>query len=326
MSKQRDDNDLAKAGELPEDAAAGAKVMAEGPRVLTVQQLLEDARQRATATKCRKSCSTGNWRLDKATGGIRPGHVWVFGAETNWGKSSWLIMLADVNLRKGSRVLIVTSEDDQSLYGDRLMVRRSRVNARRLRDGELTAEEIQKVTNTAAKGELLPVFLDARGLTAEQTTAHMAELITTHKIDLVLIDYLQEMRSGERHQDRRNEVAQVASMLRTAIKRCGSSGVIFSQITITEGKKRPDKNSIRESRDVGNGAEAIILGCNVTDEKSGAILRREVFVDKAKDGPKGYTLELQWNADLACFETQADPETERAAAVHDSMDGMFDEG
>lgn len=325
MSKQRDDNDLAKAGELPADQAAGAKVIAEGPRVLTVQQLLEEARSRATQPKSSRACSTGNYRLDGATGGIRPGHVWVFGAETNWGKSSWLVMLADVNLRAGKRVLIITTEDDQSIYGDRLMVRRSRVNARRLRDRELTDEEIQRVTNTAAKGEPLPVFLDARGLTAEQTTEHMVELMTVHKIDLVMLDYLQELRIGGRVQDRRNEVSEVASMIRTAIKRCGRAGVIFSQITVDDSKKRPDKHSIRESRDVSNGAEAILLGCNVLGN-DGAILKREILVDKSKDGPKGYTLELQWNPDLACFETQADPDTERAAAVHDSMDGMFEEG
>lgn len=325
MSKQRDENDLAKAGQLPEDQAAGAKIIAEGPRVLTVQQLLEDARARATQPKGSKACSTGNYRLDMATGGIRPGHVWVFGAETNWGKSSWLIMLADVNLRAGKRVLIITTEDDQSIYGDRLMVRRSRVNARRLRDRELTKEEVQRVTDTVAKAEPLPVFLDARGLTAEQTTEHMQELLTVHKIDLVMLDYLQELRIGGRVQDRRNEVSEVASMIRTTIKRCGRAGVIFSQITVDDSNKRPNKHSIRESRDVSNGAEAILLGCNVLD-KAGNITSREILVDKSKDGPKGYTLELKWNSDLACFETQADPATEKSAAHHEDMNGMFEEG
>lgn len=325
MSKQRDENDRAIAGTLPEDPAGDAEVVVEGPRVLTVQQLLEDSRKRATTPRHQKACSTGSHQLDSMSGGIRPGYVWVFGAETNWGKSSWLVMLADVNLRRNKRVLILTSEDDQAIYGDRLMARRARVNARRLRDGQLSPEEIQRVTNAAAKGEPLPVFLDARGNTAEEAVAHMRELVDTYKIDLVLIDYLQEFRSGSRHQDRRNEVAMVASMLRSAVKRCGAAGVIFSQITIDAGKKRPDKNSIRESRDVSNGAEAVVLGCNVLDER-GDIAGRELFVDKMKDGPKGYTIALDWNPDFACFDTQADPATEMSAAHHEDMNGMFEEG
>ncbi len=130
MSK--DLNDKHQANELPADPGLGATPMAsEVPRIRTVAELLHGGQARANSKLTRAMCTTGHYRVDDATGGLKPGFVWVFGADTNWGKSSFLIMLADENIKANRRVLIVSAEDDEKLYGDRLLVRRSRVNADR---------------------------------------------------------------------------------------------------------------------------------------------------------------------------------------------------
>lgn len=329
MSSVPDDNDLAMQGRAPKDLEDSTRLMnptpvGGKPRLLTVKELLDASAERALSRKPRGSCTTGVNKLDDATGGLRPGHVWVFGADTNWGKSSFLIMVADENMKKRKRVLIVSSEDDESIYGDRLMVRRSQVNAKRYRDRNLGDEEMARVADVVSEARPDPVFLDARGKPAEQVAAQVKWAIREHSIDIVMYDYLQEFRSSKRYQDRRNEVSEVAAMLREAIKSSGKTGIIFSQITVSADKKYPDKHSIRESRDVSNAAEVIVLGFTPTADitrQDGSVVveagKKCALVDKAKDGIKG-AVELDWNEEQASFI--------EVAGEYDVFDGEFESG
>lgn len=329
MSSALDDNDLAQQGRGPKDLEDNTKPMnptpvGGKPRILTVKELLDASASRAMSLVSRHSCTTGVNKLDDATGGLRPGHVWVFGADTNWGKSSFLIMLADENMKKKRRVLIVSSEDDESIYGDRLMVRRAKVNAKRYRDRKLSPEELVSVADVVAQAQPDPVFLDARGKQAEQVAAQVKWAIREFAIDVVCYDYLQEFRSSKRYQDRRNEVSEVAAMLREPVKTLGKTGIIFSQITVSPDKKYPDKHSIRESRDVSNAAEVIVLGFTPTasiTRADGSVVveggKKCALVDKAKDGIKG-AVELDWNEEQASFiEIQGE---------YDVFDREFDSG
>lgn len=312
-----------------------APVKVDPDRVLTVKDLLCDSMERALSRAKHTKCTTGVYGLDKKTGGMRPGHVWLLGADTSWGKSSFAIMLADVNMAQGKRVLIVSTEDASSLYGDRLMVRRARVDAERFRDRKLLPKEMQMVTDVAAKALPMPVFLDCIGEKVERAAKRIEKAINELDIDMVILDYLQELRAEKRTQDRRNEVADVASAVRTIIKRANKTGIILSQITVSEGKKYPDKHSIRESRDVSNGAEVILLGFTPKEQittKSGTTIdagQKCVLVDKAKDGTTG-AVAMQWDPDSACFDEIEDPEMRRfrdnVGDINDYLPDGFEDG
>jgi len=319
--KSSDENDDLKNGRAskdPKDGTAPIPIVdgkrVPAPTVLTVKELMEESAARAMGEARQEFCTTGIHRLDDATGGLRPGHVWVFGADTSWGKSSFLVMIADDNIKKGKRVLIVSAEDAPTMYGDRLVVRRSMVRAKQYRDRSLSFEEKRRVQDMVRAAESVPVYLDARGKRAEWVAAEVKIAVAKHGIDLVAYDYLQEFRSSKNHQDRRNEVAEVAAALRESIKTTGVTGIIFSQITVSEGKKHPDKHSIRESRDVSNAAEAVLLGFIPEKPIIAKKDKREVakagqkciLIDKAKDGLRG-VVALKWDNDSACFISEPKP-------------------
>lgn len=333
MTGSPDINDRARTGALPTDPKQGARPMNERARnaaarelrVLSVKQVLQASMDRAIDTRPLPRCTTGHWEIDQATGGMRPGHVWVFAAETSWGKSSWLISIADENIRDGKRVLIVSSEDTEELYGDRLMARRARVVASHLRDKTLTPLELERVTRTAAQGEDIPLFVDARGVFLEDALPRIDRIIKSENVDLVAFDYLQEFKTKQRFQDERVRFREIARMQRDVVKDNKRTGIIFSQITEIAGKKYPDKNSIRESRDVANAAEAILIGYEPKEliDREGAdpILpgTKCVKIDKAKDGWKKQ-VPLRWNGECACFELVAPPEPEAHEMTNDDWD------
>jgi replicative DNA helicase len=311
-----DQADLHAAGKPLPDAKTNVRPIALNvPRVMTVLDLLTASVMKLNEPKD-FNCTTGHYLLDKITGGFRPGFSWLFGATTSWGKSSFLISVVDNNIRAKKRVLIVTSEDAEEIYGDRLMVRRAKVDAMRYRDKKLHDFEREQVDAVLASGEELPVFVDARRYPVEDLVGHLAKVIREHQIHLVAFDYVQEFRSKRRFQDERVKFREIASMLRHVAKDAKIASILFSQLTTSENTKMPTRDNIRECRDMAHAAEVIILGFEPTDaiEHDGKLIAAKgskcLFVDKVKNGPRNRIVPMRWNNDQASFDTVLDPEQE----------------
>ena len=275
--------------------------------VYSVRELLEEAAVRSQSREQTTRGTTGHHQIDRLTGGLRPGHSWVVAAESSWGKTSFLISVADENLKRGKRVLIVSFEDPRTMYADRLLCRRAKVNAMRLRDRMLTAAERDSIAEIARLAEDVPVYIEAGSLTIEQLAKQVERVVRTEGIHLVAWDYLQEAKSGKRYQDERVRFRETASIMRSVGRKLDCCTMILSQITEQTGKKYPDKNSVRECRDVSNAAEHILIGFtpeeNIVSDGKIVVLggTKCIKVDKAKDGRKG-TVAMKWNEDSACFE------------------------
>lgn len=321
MSEAKDQADLHKAGKPLPDSKSNVRPLALNvPRVLTVKDLLE-----ASVVKLREAkggnCTTGHKELDRITGGFRPGFTWLFGATTSWGKSSFLVQVADDAIRAGKRVLIVSSEDTEEVYGDRLMVRRARVDAMRYRDQKLEPDEFHRVAEVALHAEEIPVFVDARRYPVEDLAGHLTNIIREHKVDLVAFDYVQEFRTKRRFQDERVKFKEIASVLRHVTKSAKISGIIFSQLTTGENTKIPTRDNIRECRDMAHAAEVIVLGFEPPtrlDMGNGRFIEpgtKCVFVDKVKNGPRNRVVPMDWNESLAAFESSADIERRRLESL-----------
>ena len=330
-----DENDRLLAGKLPENPFRGCDPMNQAARdhedqnpiVLTVREVLKECAEEAIASKPRVTVNTGVWALDDATGGIGEGDVWLLGAETNWGKSCFAVMLADITIRRGYGALIVSTEDGPKRYGNKLLLRRSRVNAKRFRLGKLTSEDMGKIDAVVRAAEAKPVYLDARGKSSEVTARQVDRVLTQHpNIRLVVYDYAQEFRSSARHQDRKNELAAIGKMLRAPVQLHGRCGIIMSQITKQEGKTWPDKDSIRDCRDLSNAADAIMMGFTPLKniERNGDVIvaagQKSIFIDKVKEGDKGFFVPMDWDDESKCFNETKPPED----PWHNDFDNMHD--
>lgn len=312
---KRDENDKLRAGALPEDPFEGDTMSADVPRILTVQDLLHGSLSRATARDRHVYGTSGHYRIDQATGGLRPGDVWVIGADTSWGKSSLAVMIADENLKLGKRALIVSAEDSEANYGDRLLRRRSRVPAERIRHRQLTAADHDAMAAVVAKGEALPVFIDARGRPVEWLAPRCKLAIVEHSIDIVIFDYVGAFVGKLRQQDRRNMVHYIARVLTDIAKTAvpgGIAGVILSQLTPSDEESIPGKYAIRDSKDLTQMSEVTLIGFLAPrdiPEKGIAKGERCIRLAKVKEGPAGGLVRLAWCPATACFDGTYDDES-----------------
>lgn len=341
MSGAKDEADHLKAGTASNDPEVGTKKVASRvPEVLSLKDIMGMSTEQAFSKLDDSGIlTTSHYKLDKITGGFRRGFTWLLGADTSFGKTSFLIAIADDNLKAGKRVLIVSGEDPAILYGDRFMVRRARVNAMNYRDHRLAKDEAQRVLDARAKAEPVPVYVNSSDWKLEDLAPHLMTIVREHKIDLIAFDYIQELTSKRRFQDERLKFKELARICRLVAKQSNISGLILSQLTFNQdGKtKIPNRHNIRECRDIANASEVILIGFEPdTDilDKNKAVLvpagTKCMLVDKVKNGPRGSKVALDWNVDGAFFETVRDPDKERIeqeaarwADVGDDFDSRY---
>lgn len=269
------------------------------------------------------------WELDQDG-------LFLLGDFTVTHNSSLLIGICDENMRLGKRPLIVSSEDDENVYGDRFMLRRSRVNATRLRDARLTDEEMNAVADVASRGEKKPIFLCGRGKTAEVMCKQADALIKSEGIDLIFFDYIQEFRTDKQFKDERLMYKAIGSMFRNVIKGNQITGMIMSQLTNPDGLKAPNKSMIRECKDLANAAEYVALGYTATEairrpfpdgrpDPNGEILieagAKVVKIDKGKDGNKKIAA-MKWDTNSNCFDVVSIPPNQYDDLYEGFQDGF----
>lgn len=275
---------------------------------MTVKGLLFDALSGALQPLAGGIMTTGFSAIDEVTGGIRAGDTFVFGAETNFGKTAMAVLLWHLALlREGIRPCVVSFEDAPNLYARRLLAMRAKISALRLRDHKLRRYEIDAANDVVAKAEDHPSFIDARGRTVESVAADMRSLAASDGINFWLVDYLQAIDTVKDFgKERRLHLNHCVRQLINVFQQTGGAGYIFSQITKDPNKKHPDKESLRDTKDLAIMVTCVMLGLLETVQKDVGgqptnFQQRSIFVDKVKDGPSKFTLDVEWNSLFAGF-------------------------
>jgi replicative DNA helicase len=323
-SVTRDDTDRAVLGQLPADPREDAKLVTDAPVLRTAKDLLVGAMHRAINPSRRVIVPTGHHKIDQMTGGFYPTSSWLIGADTGKGKSTLATAFVDKFESNGMGGIIVSLEDAEELYADRLLLRRARrsqhekINADHLRLGKLTPDELRLMTDVAAQARPDPIFLDAIGRSGEWVARAVDEMLEAlPNVGLVVLDYIGEADSEKQNEDRRNELRKMGRLLRQAVKSRKRCLIMLSQITLDE--KNPDRfprrNQIRDCKDLVNAAEVVamlgIAQVEVTDRDGNAIVRpgeRALLLDKVKRGHTGF-VRLHWDDEAACFVDVEDDRT-----------------
>jgi replicative DNA helicase len=157
------------------------------------------------------------------------------------------------------------------------------------------------------KSEPVPVYLDGRSVPFERLCHQIGHVMDEHAIDLVMLDYIQECRTKKKHEDDRRMFREIARLFRATVKSRHKSGIILSQLTVSDQTKAPTKYDVRECKDMSMGAEVVAIGwmpaADIKDKHGDVVVeggKRALIIDKAKDGIRG-TVQLDWDNRSACF-------------------------
>lgn len=257
--------------------------------VRSVAELLNGVFVRASTEKPGFGCPSGFATIDKLLGGFRRGMVTILGASTSWGKSSFALRTASACSEVGKRVILVSGEDTEDTYGARIMAKRANVSALSIRDNQLDYKELSRMSAAVQDAEQDPFFVNGIGKTAEELAEAIRLICAKRDIDLVIVDYLQAFSCSRRCQDRRVELGHIARCFIEAIKISGSSGLVLSQLKRLENNKPASMSDLKESGDLENMAEHVIVGWierDKPDDEDSDNWHRFLAVEKNKDGPR----------------------------------------
>ena len=245
--------------------------------------------------------------LDKMTAGFQPGDLVILAARPSMGKTSLALNIAANAANNGASVGIFSLEMGAEQLTLRLLSTESGIGHQNIRNATITSDEWVELTNVAARLAQMPMFIDdTAGLDIMALRTKARKLKAQSGIDLLVIDYLQLLHSGKRHENRHQEVSEISRTLKALAKELGVPIIALSQLSRAVDSrmdKRPMLSDLRESGAIEQDADVIMfLYRDVVynpDTEQPAL--SELIVGKQRNGPTG-TVNLTFLRELTKFE------------------------
>ena len=187
----------------------------------------------------------------------------VIGARPGIGKTAWALNIARTVALQGS-VLFFSLEMSAQELGERFICALAGVRLRDLRARTIADERIADVYKAAQEAEKmgLQIIYDPR-----TTLASLKSIARRHRakgeIALIVVDYLQLMRSGGREESRWQEVSSISRELKVLARELEVPVLALSQLNREVESHwesgKPKLSQLRESGAIEQDADAVML-------------------------------------------------------------------
>jgi replicative DNA helicase len=271
------------------------------------QRRLEQIEQMAGRPEMITGVPTGFTDFDQMTSGLQRQDLIIIAARPSMGKTALALNMAQYAAKNGNTVGIFSLEMSAEQLVSRLLCSEARVDAHRLRTGYLNREEWARLADALRRLCETQVFIDdTPGTTVLEMRAKSRRLKAEHRLDLLIIDYLQLMSGRGRNESRQQEVSQISRDLKGLAKELDVPVMALSQLsraTETRSDHRPQLSDLRESGSIEQDADVVCFiyreeVYNQSDENRGVA---ELIVGKQRNGPTG-TAQLAFLKEFTRFE------------------------
>lgn len=264
--------------------------------------------------------STGFSVLDEMTSGLHPAEMIVIAARPSMGKTALAMNIAEHVAIEGRKpVAIFSLEMSAQQLVQRLLCSRARVNSKKVRDGFLAERDFSTLTSAASKLADAQMFIDdTAGLNILELRAKARRLKSQHDIQLVVVDYLQLLRSTSRRgQDNRQiEISEISAGLKSLAKELSIPVVVLAQLNRNpenrtgDSKGRPRLSDLRESGSIEQDADFVGLlvreeyYADTDEERQESEGKADLIIAKQRNGPTG-DVPLTFIKEFTRFEDRA---------------------
>lgn len=276
----------------------------------TFQEIHETANRGETIT----GLPTGFSALDKMTAGMHPGDLVIVAGRPGMGKTAFALNVAYNACEKAKTPVAVFSlEMPKGQLVRRLLGSEARVDGNRIRTGQLHKDDWPKLADAAGSLSELPIWIDdTPAISMVELRAKARRLRAEVGLSLLVVDYLQLMRSGSRNDSREQEISEISRNLKALAKELELPIVALSQLNRgVESRgvkdKRPQLSDLRESGAIEQDADTIwfIYRDEVYNRDTDDQGIAEIIVGKQRAGPTG-TCRVRFFSEFTRFDDLAD--------------------
>ena len=212
-----------------------------------------------------KGIPTGYKRLDRMTNGLQAGALIVLAARPGMGKTSLAMNLVEnAALRAGKTCAVFSLEMPRTEIVQRLICSYANVSMKNALSGELSAKEWKKLMLAGDQLKKSNIYIDdSSRVTPAEILSKCRRLKTTAGgVDLIMIDYIQLMSSGDSKmaggENRQQEVASITRDLKIMAKELGVPVLALSQLRRIQSNE-PTLSDLRESGAIEQDADIVMF-------------------------------------------------------------------
>ena len=239
---------------------------------------------------------TGYTEFDMMTAGLQPTDLVILAARPAMGKTTFALNIAEYAAIKSKKAVAVFSmEMSAGQLAMRLISSVGRINATRLRTGQLEDEDWSRVTSAIRilKDQAKVFIDDTPGLSPDVLRSKARRLKREHDLGLIVIDYLQLMSVPGNNENRATEISEISRSLKGLAKELNVPVIALSQLNRsleTRTDKRPVMADLRESGAIELDADMIVFIYRddyYNKETSPDKGLAEIIIGKQRSGPTG---------------------------------------
>ena len=236
---------------------------------VAMDELLADAFDRIEDLHKNKGAlrglKTGFRDIDKKTAGFQKGDLIIVGARPAMGKTTFAQNLAyniaSIN-KKG--VLFFSMEMAANEIIDRMISDVSGVDNWKMRTGNLSDEEFQKIGDALGEMDEIPIYIDdTSSMTITELRNKARRAMHDHDIGIVIVDYLQLIQGSDRYKGQRvQEVTEISRGLKILARELEIPVVALAQLSRSvtgRDDPRPVLSDLRESGSIEQDADLVMF-------------------------------------------------------------------
>jgi len=250
---------------------------------------------------------SGYKKLDSMTSGFQKGDLIVIAGRPSMGKTAISLGLASYAAQTELSVGFFSLEMSAEQLTLRLLSVQTGIAHQNIRNANISSDEWLELTNVAAQLAGMKLFIDDTAMLSVMDLRSKArKLKAEHGLDLLIIDYLQLLRTNKKHENRHQEVSEISRTLKALAKELSIPIIALSQLSRAVDSrvdKRPMLSDLRESGAIEQDADLILFLYRdvVYNPETENPALAEFIIGKQRNGPTGI-LYMNFIRELTKFE------------------------
>ena len=250
---------------------------------------------------------TGFTDLDYQTAGMQPSDLVLIAARPSMGKTAFVLNIAQhVAFVQKLPVVIFSLEMSKEQLVNRMFSLESRVDAQKLRTGQLSDQDWEKLIESAGViGRSKLMIDDTPGISVPELRSKCRKLKLEQGLSMIIIDYLQLMSGSGRSDSRQQEISDISRSLKAIAREMKVPVLALSQLSRAVEQRpdhRPILSDLRESGAIEQDADVVMFiyrddYYNHDTDKKGV---SEIIIAKQRNGSLG-TVKLGWKGEFTWF-------------------------
>src|SRR5438445_1509237 len=245
---------------------------------------------------------SGFREIDYYTEGYTQGDFVVIAARPSVGKTSLALATTFEMAKRGHPVLLFTLEMDTKQIVSRFLALNSRMDLLALRTGNIID------TEAAAALHGLPILIDdTPGISIMELRTKARRASAHERIAVIVVDYIQLIRTGEDDENRVQEIATITRNLKSLAREPGVVVIGLSQLSRAAGDAagEPKLSTLREGGSLEQDSDVVVMLWKDREETPvGAPRLINGAVAKNRNGPTG-SFQLLFESEQARFFSKA---------------------